>query len=66
VLGLISISGSTSVPVNPAQQVVGLTQDGVSFSLGNAINDGDLDAGGGTFQQCEDADKVAFATMRFT
>jgi hypothetical protein len=42
VLALISISGPTSVPVNPAQQIVGITLDGVTFSAPAET----------TFQQC--------------
>jgi hypothetical protein len=65
VLALISISGATSVPINPAQQIVGLVQDGVSFSVGTAADDGDLDAAGFSFLQCESQDLTSFATLRF-
>jgi hypothetical protein len=65
ILALISASGSTSVPISPAQQLVGVVQNGVTFSLRNATDDDSLDSSGATFNQCESQTTVNFATLRF-
>lgn len=57
VLAFTSISGSTSIPVNNPQQVVGFVQQGMAFSVRNAAND---DSSSGLKKlQCEDLSKTS-------
>jgi len=63
-LASISISGSTSLPVNNAVQVAGLIQSGLSTSLRNAANSG---AGSSTaLNQCAGGGPTALQVVRFS
>jgi len=48
----ISISGSTSLPVNNAFLTAGFIQSGLSVAYRNAANTGGLSSGGAAFNQC--------------
>jgi len=51
-LASVSISGSTSVPINNPVQIAGFVQSGLSVVFRNANNSGGLSSGGTGFNQC--------------
>jgi hypothetical protein len=51
-LASVSISGSTSLPVNNPVQIAGFVQNGLTVVFRNANNSGGLSGGGTSFQQC--------------
>jgi len=60
----ISISGSTSLPINTPVQVAGFIQSGLTADIRNIRNDA---SGGNTsFAQCAGASTGAVAVLRFT
>ena len=62
----VSISGSTSIPLNNPLQVIGFVQPGLIFSARNAANDGSLASAGVGLQQCVSVDRgVVRATLRY-
>jgi len=61
----VSISGSTSIPLNNPTQVIGFVQNGLTVVLRNAANDGTTS--GRSFAQCADnTGKSIRAHLRFT
>jgi len=51
-LASVSISGSTSLPINNPVQIAGFIQTGLSITFRNANNSGGLSSGGTGFNQC--------------
>jgi len=51
-LASVSISGSTSLPINNPVQIAGFIQNGLSVAFKNANNTGTLGSGGAGFNQC--------------
>jgi len=51
-LASVSISGSTSVPINNPVQIAGFVQSGLGVVFRNYNNSGGLSSGGQAFQQC--------------
>jgi len=51
-LASVSISGSTSLPINNPVQIAGFIQSGLSVAYRNANNTGALGGGGASFNQC--------------
>jgi len=51
-LASVSISGSTSVPINNPVQIAGFVQSGLSVVFRNSNNSGGLSSGGTGFNQC--------------
>jgi hypothetical protein len=51
-LASVSISGSTSLPVNNPVQIAGFIQQGLTVAFKNANNTDTLRAGGASFNQC--------------
>jgi len=51
-LASVSISGSTSLPVNNPVQIAGFIQQGLTVGFRNSNNSGALAAGGAAFNQC--------------
>jgi len=51
-LASVSISGSTSVPINNPVQIAGFVQSGLSVTFRNSNNSGGLSGGGTGFNQC--------------
>jgi hypothetical protein len=51
-LASVSISGSTSVPINNPVQIAGFIQTGLSVTFRNANNSSGLSSGGGGYNQC--------------
>jgi len=60
----ISISGSTSLPVNNPIQIAGFVQSGLTADLRNIRNDSSLGVPG--FAQCAGASNGAVAVLRFS
>jgi hypothetical protein len=63
-LASVSISGSTSLPVNNAVQVAGLIQAGLSTSLRNTANSGG--GGNSNLNQCGGGGPSALSVVRFS
>jgi hypothetical protein len=63
VQALISISGSSFVPLTNSQIVVGYVIPGLNASLRTAANDGGVDSATRAFQQCFDASKGKLAAV---
>jgi hypothetical protein len=62
----VSISGSTSIPLNNPLQVIGFVQPGLAFSARNAANDGSLATAGVGLQQCVSVSRnLVQATLRY-
>jgi len=68
-LASISISGSTSVPINNPVQIAGFVQAGLTTVLRNAQNSGNLSSSGAGFNQCNTASlglSTGVAVLQFT
>jgi hypothetical protein len=64
-LASISISGSTSIPLNNPVQTAGFIQTGLSTALRNSSNTGNVGSGGVGFNQCNSANTSAAAVLQF-
>ncbi len=64
--GSISISGNTSLPINNPVVVAGFIQSGLTTTVRNANNSGNLSSSGTSFNQCNTTTTGAVATLQFT
>ena len=64
-LASVSISGSTSVPINNPVQIAGFIQSGLSVTFRNANNSGGLSSGGTGFNQCNTTTTGGVAVLQY-
>jgi hypothetical protein len=64
-LASVSISGSTSVPINNPVQIAGFIQNGLSVTFRNANNSSGLSSGGTGFNQCNTTTTGGVAILQY-